>query len=113
MDAKMRANFINAVAAGEKIPCPKCNTLNDSDSFVCTTCGSPLTKPATQTAEPAPAVPASDEVPFAPATPAPEAAPVAPKAPESASSEEVSVFAKGLPAWDMLPPQVMVRRKRK
>ena len=28
-------------------------------------------------------------------------------------SEEVSVFAEGLPDWDMVPPQVVVRRKRK
>lgn len=27
--------------------------------------------------------------------------------------EEVSVFAEGLPDWDMVPPQVVVRRKRK
>ena len=27
--------------------------------------------------------------------------------------EEVSVFAQGLPEWDLEPPQIMVRRKRK
>lgn len=27
--------------------------------------------------------------------------------------EEVSVFAEGLPDWDMVPPQVIVRRKNK
>lgn len=27
--------------------------------------------------------------------------------------EEVSIFAEGLPDWDMVPPQVVVRRKRK
>jgi hypothetical protein len=27
--------------------------------------------------------------------------------------EEISVFAQGLPSWDIVPPQIMVRRKRK
>lgn len=39
---------------------------------------------------------------FQMATPEPEEQP-----------EEVSVFAEGLPDWDMVPPQVVVRRKSK
>ena len=39
---------------------------------------------------------------FQMATPEPEELP-----------EEVSVFAEGLPNWDMVPPQVVVRRKSK
>lgn len=31
MDAKMRADFVNSVASGQKVPCPVCNTLNDPD----------------------------------------------------------------------------------
>ena len=27
--------------------------------------------------------------------------------------EPVSVFAQGLPSWDVVPPQIMVRRKKK
>ena len=27
--------------------------------------------------------------------------------------EEVSVFAQGLPSWDLVPPQIVVRRKKK
>lgn len=27
--------------------------------------------------------------------------------------EEISVFAQGLPSWDVVPPQVIVRRTRK
>lgn len=28
-------------------------------------------------------------------------------------SEEISVFAQGLPSWDVVPPQIIVRRKKK
>ena len=32
---------------------------------------------------------------------------------EGANTEEtVSVFAEGLPSWDIVPPQLLVRRKR-
>ena len=42
MEAKSRANFINSVVGGKKIPCPKCNTLNEAGSRFCITCGTPL-----------------------------------------------------------------------
>lgn len=42
MDAKSKANFINSVASGQKIPCPNCNSLNRSDSSFCTFCGTKL-----------------------------------------------------------------------
>ena len=32
MDAKRKANFINAIATGEAMPCPKCGTNNKADS---------------------------------------------------------------------------------
>ena len=35
MDAKMRADFVNSVASGQKVPCPVCNTLNDPDGSFC------------------------------------------------------------------------------
>ena len=167
MDAKSKANFINSVASGEKIPCPQCNALNDAGSKFCTVCGSPLT-PAqaaptesvicaacgaaneagskfcircggalaaeakqAETARPevpfaragsekpsGPAQPASQQPapPFAPAQQrpvpqAPEASPFTPVAAED--HEQTSAFALGLPDWDIVPPQVVVRRKRK
>ena len=169
MDAKSKANFINSVAGGEKVPCPQCSALNDAGSKFCTVCGSPLAPAPAEPAEsvicaacgaaneagskfcircggalePAPAAaleaemkPAA-EVPFArvgsaqpasPEPPAPKAetafAPVqqpAPQAPEAVpfppaaaeEAEEPSAFALGLPDWDIVPPQVVVRRKRK
>ena len=91
MDAKSKANFINSVAAGTNIPCPKCGARNKADSKFCISCGEEIVVPQ---ANNAPA--------FAPAkeTPAKVAKYVAPS----------SAFAEGLPAWSIEPPQVMVRR---
>ena len=44
MDAKMRADFVNSVASGQKVPCPVCNTLNDPDGSFCIACGHSLKK---------------------------------------------------------------------
>ena len=78
--------------------------------------------------------PAQPTQPFAPIEPAkPDAPKPVPKKPvdnapkpaqaaqafapiaatEEKAPEPESVFAQGLPDWDMLPPQVVVRRKRK
>ena len=39
MDAKSKANFINSVAAGTNVPCPKCGASNKADSKFCISCG--------------------------------------------------------------------------
>ena len=44
MDAKSRANVINSVASGQKIPCPACDSLNESNSIFCIICGTKLIK---------------------------------------------------------------------
>ena len=44
MDAKSRANFINSVASGANIPCPKCGTSNKPDSQFCGSCGEKFKK---------------------------------------------------------------------
>ena len=130
MDAKSKANFINSVAGAQKIPCPNCNTLNDADSMFCAICGTrigteqeeqitsnaaPFSAPAfapanTQKSKPVSEDRTNEKKPqtdaakpaFQIATPESEDVP-----------EEVSVFAEGLPDWDMVPPQVVVRRKNK
>lgn len=95
MDAKSKANFINSVAAGEVVPCPNCGAANKPEDTNCVSCGTALAAPAFAPAETeAPAAEA-----FAPVAEAPAAA-----------AEPVSVFAEGLPAWDIVPPQVVVRR---
>lgn len=93
MDAKSRANFINSVAAGTEISCPKCGARNESDSKFCIDCGAEITVPQ-----------ANDTPAFEQAKEA--AAPA--KAPKYV--EPNNVFAEGLPEWSIEPPQVMVRR---
>ena len=196
MDAKMRANFVNSVASGQKVPCPVCNTLNDPDGSFCIACGHSLKKeekkdensgmvicPVCQnpnkkgfrfcticgnkldgvestksndTVSPQPAVSspqsaAGGQQPTAQAqdvqqnmnrnvsqgAPAfepakkPVTAPIRKNPPVQSKpvrkkmafnfaepeveeyKEPVSVFAQGLPSWDVVPPQIMVRRKKK
>lgn len=91
MDAKSRANFINSVAAGETIPCPTCNAANKPGAKFCLSCGTELKAPAAS----APAFSSVEEAPAA----------------AEKYSEPVSAFAEGLPTWDIVPPQVMVRRR--
>ena len=99
MDAKSKADFINSVSAGETIPCPKCNTANKSDDEFCISCGTKLTGEVSSNEDQA-------------------------LAPISGNSQQIkeeireyvepeSVFAEGLPSWDIVPPQVMVRRRQK
>lgn len=124
MDAKTRANFINSVAGGQNIPCPNCNALNEPDSKFCAICGKPLVKKteeaaATDSKPEDKAVP-NQAVPFQPIQK--EASPVKKEVVQEPVKKPVqrvvyqepeSVFAEGLPSWDVEPPQVMVRRKRK
>lgn len=84
MDAKTKANFINSVASGSQMECPKCGTVNEAGSNFCSTCGTVLEWSAPK---------------------------VQPKTIEKYIEPE-SVFAKGLPAWSIEPPQVVVRRRR-
>ena len=91
MDAKSKANFINSVAAGQIVPCPKCGAANRPDSVSCITCGADLAATKNST----PAFSAVEET-DATAT--------------GKQAESVSVFAEGLPSWDVVPPQVVVRR---
>ena len=94
MDAKRKANFINSVAAGTNVPCPKCGASNKADSKFCISCGEEIVAPK---ADNAPAFAPAKEEPFAPAK-------------VKKYVEPQSAFADGLPAWSIEPPQVMVRR---
>ena len=159
MDAKMRADFVNSVASGQKVPCPVCNTLNDPDGSFCIACGYSLKKekkksensdrvicPVCQNAnkrgfrfcticgnklDDVESTKSNDSVavqptvsPSQPVTggqqPKTQTKPARKKKafnfvePEIEEYKEpVSVFAQGLPAWDIVPPQIMVRRKKK
>ena len=96
MDAKTRANFINSVAAGTSIPCPKCGASNKSDSKFCISCGAEIGAPNANASNTPAFKPAKETV-----MPAKAARYVEPN----------NVFAEGLPAWSIEPPQVMVRRR--
>lgn len=147
MDAKSRANFINSIGGGQKIPCPNCNTLNDADATFCVSCGTKLKKDTDSQGEqdivngginslevrcpkcniinePGAVfcgscgaklnVPVNGEINQRQQQAVSTKAifkPVASIVQEE--PEEASVFAQGLPSWDIVPPQVMVRRKRK
>lgn len=133
MDAKQRAQFINAqggqTAGGDaavKI-CPKCHA--EVKGKFCTKCGTRYEAPAAEPVKPAePIKPAAE--PFKPAEPVkPAAEPFKPAEPvkpvaepfklakpvkqEPEIPEEESALAKGLPEWNIEPPQVVVRRKRR
>ena len=100
MDAKSKANFINSVANGQVVPCPVCGAQNTLDSKFCISCGSKLVAGSDARAE--------------------NAAPAFQTVSDDSSRSEVkvgkykepeSVFADGLPSWDIVPPQVRVRRR--
>ena len=95
MDAKSRANFINSVAAGQTVPCPRCGAANRPDAATCNVCGSPF------------AVKAADNTPAFAAV----AANTSVSGKSARYDESAAVFADGLPSWDILPPQVVVRRR--
>lgn len=113
MDMNSKANAVNAAAAGERRPCPKCGAFNRQEAHFCVTCGAPMPAPATAFApaqpEQATAFAPAQAPAFAPAQPA-QAAVFTPV--EAAESEPESAFAAGLPGWDILPPHVVVRRKK-
>ena len=139
MNARSKADFINSVAGG-MIPCPNCQKLNEPDSKFCEACGTRLLKPEepkpaetpafepVKKAEPSVA-PAFEPVKKVEPSVAPAFEPVKKVEPSVAPAlepvkntevrrkevyqEPKSVFAKGLPDWDMVPPQVMVRRKKR
>lgn len=154
MDAKQRAQFINAqggqTAGGDaavKI-CPKCHA--EVKGKFCTKCGTKYEAPAKQEEPAKAAEPVKAAEPFKPTEPVKAAEPVnAPvssspfaavaedtkkeeKKPQAAAPagrrgmafqaisqpepevpEEESALAKGLPEWNIEPPQVVVRRKRR
>lgn len=86
MDARERANFINSVGSTTEKKCPKCGAENVEEAMFCASCGTSL----------------KAEEPIKEAVQEPI---------KEAVQEPESAFAKGLPEWDMVPPQMMIRRK--
>lgn len=90
MGMNNKASFINSVAGGQIVPCPKCGNANKPGSTFCASCGSEIV-----------AAKMKEGAAFAP---------IAENLQQDSKAEPEVVFAKGLPAWDIVPPQVMVRR---
>lgn len=139
MDAKQRASFINSIGA-QPDAAPKAEETDFTISaegeprevvsapFAAAEETPPLTSlseaaaPAAPDPQPAPAAPAApfaaaEDKPAAPAPAAPFAAvadkPEAPApAPAVQAEEEENAFAQGLPDWDLVPPQLAVRKRR-
>lgn len=82
MDAKAKKPFKNSLANAPKAKCPACGKDNAAYRKACGFCGAAL-----KTSAP------SDDL-------------------AQAGDESVSAFAQGLPAWDLEPPQLLVRRRR-
>lgn len=93
MDAKSKADFINSVASGQMIPCPQCNQPNEPNAALCAACGAQMA-PAAEPAATEPAAPAAVSS-------------------VSVVDEEHNIFAKGMPNWDIVPPEMAIRRKKR
>lgn len=108
MDAKSKADFINSVGNEQEVICQGCGAKNKASSKFCMSCGKEI-KPAVKTSDSEPA--------FAPAAEVVLKAPVKEEEkivniPEQEKYiEPQSVFAQGLPSWNIEPPQVVVRRR--
>lgn len=99
MDAKTKANFINSVSAGATT-CPVCGSTNESGAAHCDICGAAL------------------HTPLFGSSSAPAFASIEKNGSNSAQENSVyaqsdSVFADGLPSWDVVPPQILVSRKKR
>lgn len=102
VDVKSKANFINSVAAGRTVPCPQCGTANESTSKFCYACGFKLPVTALNVKTEEPVFKSVEEKPQQ------EQKIII----DTEVDEPVPVYAEGLPDWDIVPPQVVVRRHK-
>lgn len=120
MDAKQRASFINSIGSqpedasgpkeagfsisreGEEPGVAAVPFAAAAEPLTSLSDAAPQTAPAPQPA-PASAFAAVEEK---------TAAPAAPAAPAEEKEEEANAFAQGLPDWDLVPPQLAVRKRR-
>lgn len=127
MTVKSKVDFLNAVASGNKIPCPECGSENKAEARFCTICGNALVKPVVTENKPVEVAIAKkvetavDEKVFQPTIMIKKSseAPVKPKIQAEAQAiatsifEEKSALADGLPQWTLEPPQVLVKRRNR
>lgn len=119
-----KVNFINSVADEELVICPNCGAKNKSDNRFCLSCGERLIAKAEKSDKNDSAEPQTtleemvntvkEESAFKQANDMPfekKEADSAPVKAEIQEAEPMAAFAKGLPDWNIEPPQVVVRRK--
>lgn len=109
MDAKSKANFINSVASGQEVACPDCQTKNKAGSKFCIGCGKKLIEENTNVDN----KPAFAQVETPVANEPVKMMEEMPVKKNFKYVEPESVFAQGLPSWNIEPPQVVIRRKHK
>lgn len=122
----------------DKVVCPMCGVSNEPGAKFCFSCGKDLESTQADDAEDkekksditdkvpfasvkknTPVSKKTEEkhtgIPFAPVkeTTAPESQTKNAAMPPAEELEERSAFAEGLPDWDITPPQVVVRRRKK
>ncbi len=102
MSAKKRAAFINAVAEKKSIPCPSCNSANEPESRFCCVCGAQLPAPSSS-ADSSLSLSKTNEAAFGSINSSLQVSEQTPK----------GIFAEGMPEWNLEPPQVVVRRRRR
>lgn len=101
MSVNSTAELVNAAASGKVKICRKCEAQNEPNASFCTTCGEKFEE--TTSSMPFQSI---DE------TAATDNTVMEKKLNIKSFDEQKSVFAEGLPAWSIEPPQVMVRRKK-
>ncbi|MGN1308095.1 MAG: hypothetical protein ACI4V3_10540 [Faecousia sp.] len=117
MDAMSNASFINRIAAGELLPCPKCGAVNKGKRNKCFFCGADFCSTpdgvALQPADSSVTDAVRDKPQADPAKAGAAAGADAQAAPPAKPYvEPPCAFAKGLPEWSVEPPQMAVRRRR-
>lgn len=136
-------NSLNCDNNQPKKACPNCNALNDNDSKFCIECGTSLDKQENSLVCPACGVSNNSDSKFCVACGTQleqekKNKPLIVKKEQESKNqteilkkseyikadiafsqvpqiveEESNVFAEGLPEWDIIPPQVVVRRRKK
>ena len=103
MSAKAKIDFINSVANGKKTSCPNCNSVIEQGTEFCTVCGAKLEFKSSSESSRNLSLSKDNGTGFDVINPSKQTSIEAPK----------GIFAEGLPEWNLEPPQVVVRRRRR
>lgn len=99
---------MNNIPKSDSHTCPSCGKQNNEQAKFCNFCGNRLASQSSDNSS----VPAFS--PVEESTGGSESAieePVQELIPEEMENDTLAIFADGLPQWDIVPPQIMVRRR--